>query len=94
MTSGKDVYCVADPDQLVTCISTHLSTANAQAMLVAAVYTCPVCQLILKDTHTPVATAVLQERWRLRSLWLLVEEAISATAKHAALHRFLAALGL
>ena len=71
-------YAVAATDDFIRCVSEHMDHADRAEMVIAGVYECPQCARLLKDRQSPVATAVLLERQRLRELWIGVETATEA----------------
>lgn len=93
ITKAKAVYSVADHDSFNACVFQHMDANDRTAMVVAEVYECPGCGRLLKDRRSPVASSILLERKRLRTLWMNVEDADEA-AMPTALRTFRRALGV
>lgn len=70
---ARDAYAVSAPEDFEHCVTEHMSAPDWAEMVVSGVFACPVCERPLKDRRTPVATAVLLERRRMRQLWQEVE---------------------
>lgn len=86
-------YAVATPADFAACVGEHLSREDASRMRDADRYECPTCHRILKDRTHPIASVILDERERLRELWLDVEQS-PVERLDEALDRFRNALGL
>jgi hypothetical protein len=71
---ARDAYAVSAPEDFERCVSEHMGAPDWAEMVVSGVFQCPVCARPLKDRRrTPVATAILLERRRVRRLWQEVE---------------------
>jgi hypothetical protein len=89
---AHQTYAVAAPTDFRRCIVEHMSMSERIEMLDADVYTCPECHRLLKDRNTPVASAILLERRRIRELWQAAETAPAGTGQEA-IARFRRAIG-
>lgn len=86
-------YAVADVADFEFCVTEHMDSADWAEMVVAGVFQCPTCSRLLKDRGTPVASAILLERRRVRDLWEAVEAA-APDSRENAMTRFRRGLGL
>jgi hypothetical protein len=90
---AKAAYAMAAPGDFGECVYVHMNVEQRAALVQADLYTCPVCNRLLKDRNTPVAASILLERGRLLELWLQVERA-NVEDREAALQSFRFGLGL
>lgn len=90
---SKATYSVAGSQTFTRCVQMHLDDQDRDEMMDSDLYNCPVCETLLKDRGSPVASSILMERGRLRELWLDVEQAPHAEFDMR-LDRFRSALGL
>ncbi len=90
---ARNAYSVADPEDFERCVTQHMSASDWGDMVVSGIFMCPVCARLLKDRQSPVATAVLLERTRVRKLWEEVERS-SPEQLDARMAVFRRALGL
>lgn len=86
-------YSVAAEADFAKCVFGHMVPSERDTMIGAEIYFCPVCDRLLKDRKSPVASSVLLERARVRELWLEVEKA-APDDMEAAVDKFRRALGL
>jgi hypothetical protein len=91
---SKAAYSVAAEEDFARCVFGHMLASERDTMIGADLYTCPVCERLLKDRKTPVASSILLERARVRELWLDVEKATTPDEIAEAAERFRRALGL
>ncbi len=87
-------YGVSTPEAFKHCIDTHLDQVQIIVMLLAEVYNCPFCGRLLKDRHSPVASAILMERQRVAGMLRDVETAPIGEERSRLWHRLRAGLGL
>lgn len=90
---SKTAYAEAAEEEFAKCVFGHMVPSERDTMIGADIYFCPVCNRLLKDRKTPVASSVLLERARVRELWLAVEKAGPDDVEKA-VEAFRRALGL
>lgn len=52
-TRARDAYAIADPVDFRRCVRDHMNEADHAEMVVAGVFSCPICSRVLKDRRAP-----------------------------------------